>query len=370
MLRGEATLRRRVTGLVLAAGVGVAAGLLVWLGNPANMGLCGACFMRDIAGALGLQANGPVIFRPEVAGVVLGALGWSLASRRGGSRSGAFAGMRFLLCLFMALGALVFLGCPFRMLQRLGGGDPTAWLALPGFLAGVGVGMCIERRGPTIGRTAPAPWIVGLGGPLTALGLLVLFGAGVLLGPGPGAGGPPPHAPYLAALGIALLAGAALSATGFCAVSAARQVFRGPRWMLGGAGALVAGYAVVVLLTGRPAFGAAAIAHDDWLWNVLALGLTGLTGVLAGGCPVRQIVMAGEGNADAFAGAAGLVAGGALAHTLGPVSIVATATDPGGATTAGKVAVGIGFAFALLYGLLVTRPPRTSTASQSSTAGR
>ncbi|HEX5053188.1 MAG TPA: YedE family putative selenium transporter [Planctomycetota bacterium] len=357
MLRGEATRSRRLAGLLLAAGVGAAAGILVWLGNPANMGICGACFLRDVAGALGLQAKGPAIFRPEIAGVVLGAFGWSLASRRGGSRSGGYAGMRFLLCLFMSLGALVFLGCPFRMLQRLGGGDPTAWAALPGFLAGVGAGMWIERRGKTIGTTQPAPWIVGLAAPLAVLGLLALFLAGVLVGPGPGDVGPPAHANWLIALGIALAVGVALSATGFCAVSAARQVFRGPRWMLGGAAALVAGYALVVLLTGKPAFGSPAIAHSDWLWNVLGLGLAGLTGALAGGCPVRQIVMAGEGNADAFCGCAGLVAGGALAHTLGPVSIVATATDPGGATLAGKVAVGVGITFALVYGLVVTRAP-------------
>ena len=349
MLRGEADPGRRALGLALAAGVGVLAAVLVMLGNPGNMGICGACFVRDAAGALRLQTTGPAVFRPELTGVALGAFAFGLATRRP-PRAGGYAGARFALCLFMALGALVFLGCPFRMLQRLGGGDPTAWLALPGLVLGVGLGMVFERRGPPVGRTAPAPWIVGLVGPLAAIGILVLFVSGVLAGPAPGDDTGPAHAPWLASLGLALLAGVALSATGFCAISASRQVVRGPRPMLLGAFVLVASYAVVVAVTGVPRFGSSPAAHGDWLWNTLGLGLAGLTGVLAGGCPVRQLVMAGEGNADAFVGVAGLTAGGALAHTLGIVSIGASAEAPGGATSAGQVAVLVGFGFAIAYG--------------------
>lgn len=356
MLRGEASTARRLLGLALAAATGIAAAALVALGNPGNMGICGACFARDVGGALGVH-GGPTVFRPEFVAVVLGAFAWALCTRRP-ARAGGFAGARFVLCVFMAIGALVFLGCPFRMLQRLGGGDPTAWLALPGFLGGVALGMVLERRGSTIGKTAPVPWAVGAIAPLAAAALLALFVARQLRGPGPGDGGPPAHAPWLASLGIALAAGVALSATGFCAISAARQVFRGPRWMLLGAVALVAGYAAIVALTGAPAFGSAPVAHGEWLWNALGLGLAGLTGAIAGGCPVRQIVMAGEGNADAFTGVAGLVAGGALAHTLGLASAATTAAQVGGATTAGKVAVVVGYVFAIGYGVFVTRVRR------------
>ena len=354
MLRGEATLGGRLLGLLIACAIGVAAAVLVALGNPGNMGICGACFLRDDAGALGLHA-GPAIFRPEVVGVVFGTLLYSFAVRRPVGRAGGHAGSRFVLCVFLALGALVFLGCPFRMLQRLGGGDLTAWFALPGFVLGVGVAMLFERRGYSIGKTAPAPLAVGLVGPLTVLGLLVLFLQGALKGPGPGAEGPPAHAPWLTALLIALAAGAALSATGFCAVSAARQVFRGPRWMLGGALVLIAGYALAVLISGPAAFGTQPVAHGDWLWNFLGIALAGMCGALAGGCPVRQLVMAGEGNADAFVGVMGLVVGGALGHTLGLVSAPTTATAPGGPTSAGQIAVITGFAVALAYAAAMSR---------------
>jgi YedE family putative selenium metabolism protein len=56
--------------------------LAVNWGNPNNMGICVACFLRDIAGALKLQANAAVQYmRPEIFGFALGAFGTSLAFR-------------------------------------------------------------------------------------------------------------------------------------------------------------------------------------------------------------------------------------------------------------------------------------------------
>ena len=47
---------------------------LSYFGNPANMGFCIACFIRDSAGALGLHRAAAVEYlRPEIIGVVLGA---------------------------------------------------------------------------------------------------------------------------------------------------------------------------------------------------------------------------------------------------------------------------------------------------------
>ncbi len=172
MLRGDSTARTRGIGIALMLGVGALAAGLVALGNPGNMGICGACFLRDLAGALGFQTGkGPAIFRPEVAGVLLGAFGVALARRKGVSRSGSYAVARFVLGVWLAIGALVFLGCPFRMLQRLGGGDLSAWFALPGFVAGVGIAVAFERRGYSVGKTSPAPHPVGLLGPVVAVGL-------------------------------------------------------------------------------------------------------------------------------------------------------------------------------------------------------
>lgn len=363
MLRTEnLTSGGKALALGLMAAVGALAAWLVVLGNPGNMGLCGACFLRDTAGAMGLFAKGPAVFRPEVAGLLLGALLWALAKGGFTARSGGHAAARFVLGLWMGVGALVFLGCPFRLLQRLGGGDLNAWMALPGFVAGVFLALQFEKRGYTVGKTAPAPAAVGLLGPVGALALLALYlKGGTLLGPGPGdAAGKPPHAPWMASLAIAGGAGLLLSATGFCAVNAVRQLFQPRKLMLAAAAALVLGYAAVALAGGKFHLASAGqpIAHGDWLWNFLGLALLGLAGALAGGCPVRQMVMAGEGNGDAFLGVVGIAAGGALAHNWGLVSAAATAEAAGGATAHGKIAVVVGLVGCAVYAVASLREGR------------
>ena len=89
--------KERFPPLVIISGlvVGMVAGMLVKLGNPGNMGLCMACFQRDIAGALGLHRAGVVQYlRPEILGIVLGATLAALFSRelRAGLRSAILMG--------------------------------------------------------------------------------------------------------------------------------------------------------------------------------------------------------------------------------------------------------------------------------------
>jgi YedE family putative selenium metabolism protein len=357
MLRADDDPRKTKHGWAVVFLVGAAAAALVALGNPANMGICGACFLRDVGGSLGLAGKGPAIFRPEVTGLMLGALAWRLARGRYEARSGSFAVSRFVLGVLMGFGALVFLGCPFRMLQRLGGGDLNALAGAAGLVAGVGAALQFEKRGYTVGKTSVVAPAVGLVGPAVALALLAMFlKRGLLAGPGPGDSGGPAHAPWAAALGIALAAGAAMSATGFCAVSACRQVWSGPRRMLVAAGLLVLGYGAVSAATGafKPGFTGQFASHSDHLWSFLSMVLVGLAGAFAGGCPVRQMVMAGEGNGDAFVTSMGILAGGVLSHGLG------IASSPAGTTTAGRFVVMLGIGLSLLYALSVTRSAKAA----------
>ena len=69
--------------IVLAGGViGLIAAILVFFGNPANMGFCIACFLRDTTGALGLHSAAAVQYiRPEIIGLVLGACIISLVKK-------------------------------------------------------------------------------------------------------------------------------------------------------------------------------------------------------------------------------------------------------------------------------------------------
>ena len=347
MLKSSLKGNQRLLALGLVFAVGAMSAALVALGNPGNMGLCGACFLRDIAGSLGMfTGGGPRIYRPEIFGLFLGAALWVALRGRFEARSGSHAAARWFFGVWMGIGALVVLGCPFRMLQRVGGGDLNAVVALLGFLPGVGVGLFFERRGYRVGKTAVVHHGVGLLGLATMTLIFALFAFGKLQGPGPSVTGAPAHAIWWAALGIAVVAGAILSATRFCAISAARQVFGGERLMLVAALTMILGYGVVALATGNfvSGFDGQPVAHSDHLWSALAMFLIGLCGCLAGGCPVRQVVMVGEGNGDALCSVVGIAMGGALAHSLG------IAASLQGTTELGRVAVAVGIALALAYG--------------------
>ena len=141
--------------LVIGTGVvvGLAALLLTAAGNPANMGFCIACFLRDIAGGLGLHSAEKVQYlRPEIVGLVLGAMIAALAGREFRARAGSAPATRFVLGMIVMVGALAFLGCPLRMVIRLGGGDVTAIAGLLGFAAGIGAGVLFLKKGFSLGR--------------------------------------------------------------------------------------------------------------------------------------------------------------------------------------------------------------------------
>lgn len=69
------------------------------------------------------------------------------------------------------------------------------------------------------------------------------------------------------------------------------------------------------------------------------MGLVGFGAALIGGCPFRQLVLAGEGDVDAAAAVMGMLVGGGLVHSWAVRSTLA------GATPAGKAATALGFLF-------------------------
>lgn len=351
---------------VAGALVGVLAPILVRLGNPGNMGICVACFTRDITGALGLHRDAAFQYlRPEVPALLLGATLAAIAFREFRPRSGSAPLARFFLGVLGMIGALVFLGCPWRVWLRLGGGDWNALAGIAGLAAGVGAGVAFLRRGFSLGRSYPAPaataWIM----PVLALGLLAL--AGVSSG---GSGGGPPfssgqgigsqHAPIPIAAVAALAMGFVAQRTRFCTIGALRNLFlMRDGGMLVGVLALVGTSAVVNLALGQfhPGFTGQPAAHTDGVWNFLGMTLAGLAFSLAGGCPARQLVLTGEGDADAGALVLGLMAGAALAHGFG---LVSSAQGP---TPAGTVAVMVGLAICLVLGAFTRDVPHRAGAA-------
>ena len=122
------TLSKKETPIIIGAGViiGIIAVALVYFGNPANMGFCIACFLRDTSGALGFHSAAAVQYiRPEIVGLVLGSCILALATKEFKPRGGSAPVTRFVIGMFVMIGCLMFLGCPFRMILRLAGGDTT-----------------------------------------------------------------------------------------------------------------------------------------------------------------------------------------------------------------------------------------------------
>ncbi len=340
--------------VILAGAIfGIMAVLLVLLGNPANMGFCIACFLRDITGGLGLHRAAVVQYlRPEIMGLVLGAFLSALIFREFKSRGGSSVLLRFTLGVFMMMGALVFLGCPLRMLIRIAGGDFNALAAaLPGYIFGVWVGTLFLRKGYTLGQATEQPRANGLVGPTLAIGLLLL----VLIAPafiffsaeGPGS----MRAPLFIALVAGLLGGFLAQRSRFCTMGAFRDLllFRDYHLFSG----IVA--LVVMILAGNllfnsfnPGFLGQPVAHTQAVWNFLGMGIVGLTAVLAGGCPLRQLILAGEGDGDAFATILGTIFGAAIMHNFG------WAASANGVPAGGQAMIVVVWILLLLIGFAVT----------------
>lgn len=331
---------------------GVVIGLLVMLlamsGNPANMAICVACFIRDAAGALKLHTAAPVqYFRPEIVGFVCGSFLISMATKEYRSTAGSAPMVRFLLGTVMMIGALVFLGCPLRMVLRMSAGDLNAYVALIGFAGGVATGSCFLKKGFSLGRAYETNSLSGAVLPVLLAALLVIgvaTGAYAASTEGPGS----KHAPLLLALVVALVIGALAQKSRMCFAGSIRDVILMKNFdLLSIIATLFAVMTIYNIATGNfhLSFSGQPIAHSQHLWNILGMYVVGFAAVLAGGCPLRQLILAGQGSSDSAVTFLGMLLGAAFAHNfnlVGSAAKAATATDaavPGGPAMPGKIAV-------------------------------
>lgn len=300
---------------------GLVAACLAWFGNPTNMAFCIACFIRDTAGALGLHSTEAVQYaRPEIIGLVLGAFLISVATKEYHSMAGSSPMTRFVLGMILAIGSLVFLGCPLRMIIRMSAGDLNAWVALIGFILGVGTGVIALNKGFSLGRAHMTNRMSGGVLPVMMLGILILALVPTLLKSsesGPGS----MHAPVLMSLIGGLIFGAFAQKSRMCFAGSIRDVMLMKNFDLL---TIIGSFFVVMLIfnvaTGRfiLAFDTpGVIAHSEHLWNILGMYAVGFAAVLAGGCPLRQLILAGQGSSDSAVTVLGMFIGAALAHNLG-----------------------------------------------------
>ena len=369
--------------IVGAAGlfIGAVAAWLVSQGNPGNMGLCIACFWRDITGFFvggTTKQAGVAYIRPEIIGVILGALGASVATKEFKPRGGSSTLLRFVLGFVFMSSALVFLGCTVRAWVRLGGGDLTALWGLLGIIIGVAIGVLILKSGYNLGRAKGVPkwtgWIVpAIGVILLVFALITTYGGkpgfatltpangkavvpgevvvttdGTVIKPADatlvdgaviGADGtvladadkvaatkPMPggkRAPLLISLLAGIVIGVVAQRSRFCSIGGIRDAILIRRYdLLFGVIGLLIGATVVNLIFGQYSLGfeGQPVAHNDVLGNVVAMTIAGLSAVMLGGCPMRQTIMGAEGDADAAAAVIGMVVGAGFTHWAGIAS--------------------------------------------------
>lgn len=346
-------LRNRDFWLVVASGVllGTLGVLLSVWGNPENSGICVSCFIENSAGALGFHDNQRMQYlRPELIGFVLGSVVSAFIFRDFRSRGGSAPLARLFLGMFMIFGCAVFVGCPIKLMLRLTAGDLTAVAGVIGLVAGVWVGLKGLAHGVEFAMQPKGKANGGLLIPLLFVLLLVFFVVrpGFLLFSSHGGGAQ--FAPWT----IALTAGAGLGALAqrsrFCITGSIRNfLLMGLRVpALWGLLAFVVAALAANMVSGR--FNAGLYgqpgAHLEHLWSFLGMGLVGWISVVIGGCPFRQLIKAGEGDADAGLVVIGMFIGGALSQSWG---IAATTS---GVSIYGKMAVLIGFALVAIGSLV------------------
>ena len=141
-----------------------------------------------------------------------------------------------------------------------------------------------------------------------------------------------------------------------CFVGAWRDVFLvKDYYLISGVAAFFIGALVTNYIAGN--FGAGGIyhwgftdqpiAHTDHLWNFLGMGLLGLAATLIGGCPLRNLILTGEGDTDAGMTVLGFIVGAGIAHNF------LLASSPDGTGAWGPAAVIIGLVFCVAVGFLM-----------------
>ncbi len=239
-------------------------------------------------GALGLHRAGVVQYlRPEIPGFILGAFLAAFLSREYQPRSGSSPVVRFFLGFFAMIGALIFLGCPWRAYARLAGGDWNAIAGIGGLTAGIGVGIIFLWNGFSLGRAA---------NPLPGRGPLCLlpqspsspFFTWALSAPGgpglsfskSGPGLPRRLFSFPLGWGLRRVDGPEKPVLHRGALRDLIMLRNGH--LFSGVAAFLVSAFVVNLLLGqfRPEFESQPVAHTNQLWNFIGMALSGFASLL------------------------------------------------------------------------------------------
>ena len=317
--------------------VGILSVLLMQSEDFLNTGLCIICFMDDLAGTLGLyKVTAVQYFRLEIIGIVVGAFLMAFIRNEFSVRSGSSPLLRFILGFLVMVGILMFLGCPLQMILRLGSGDLNALWGLAGLVTGIIIGLFFLKKGFSLKRNYRLPKLKKISFFFVMLGVLILL----LIRP---------IFTYFSeqeldllqpviwlSLVVGIVIGLLAQRTRLCLVGGIRNLFlcKDASLFLGFLSIFIfAALTNLILETYNWGFSEQPLAHQDSLWNFLGMVLVGWGSILWGGCPLRQLVLFGEGNIDAVITFLGMLVGSVVAHYF------MLASSTAGPTFNGKIAV-------------------------------
>lgn len=352
--------------VILGLLAGLVAIVLSAYGNPKNMAICVACFIRDMSGAMRLHNTAVVqYFRPEIVGIVLGAFFISVVNKEYKvtklTESSTLL-IRFIGGIVMIIGALIFLGCSTRMVLRMAGGDLSAYIGFIGLILGVSTGMIFLKNGYSLGEKENINKTIGYVFPIVLLILFIISITTTIFAVsqnGPGS----MHAPIIISLICGIVFGIVAQITRMCFTGSIRNFifFKNIEMIF----PIFVMFLVVLMynvFTNQFVLASyGPIAHAQNLWNIIGLYIVGLSGTLLGGCPLRQVVLASQGSIDSVFTVIGMFIGAAIAHNFKLVSSAAakaTETNPavlGGPNINGKIAAIICILILLFIGYLGCR---------------
>ena len=163
------------------------------------------------------------------------------------------------------------------------------------------------------------------------------------------------HAPVMLSLAGGLVFGAIAQKARTCFAGGIRDVILMKNFdLLTVIGALFVTMLVYNLVNGKfvLSFAGQPVAHTEHLWNMLGMYAVGFAAVLAGGCPLRQLILAGQGSGDSAVYVAGMFVGAAVCHNFG------LASSGNGTTGAGRIACVVCILLLFVIGFTCKREKR------------
>jgi hypothetical protein len=158
------------------------------------------------------------------------------------------------------------------------------------------------------------------------------------------------HAPVFIALAAGLVVGALAQKSRLCMAGGIRDVFLLKDFhLLWGFLAIFVAVLVGNFIRGKFSWGFDGqpvafntLVNGNMIWAILGMFLVGFASILLGGCPLRQLVLAGAGSSDSTIAVLGMTVGAAFCHNFG------FASSGDGTTANGHIAVIVGIVVTLV----------------------